>query len=108
MEVRSAVVSVRLTPQEREKLHLEARAAGISLSEIIRSFALRAKVHARRHAISDETLRELSSWGNNLNQMTRKLNEASHNGFSSPLLEKVLQDIPAIYQAILAIAEKVR
>lgn len=108
MEVRSEVVSVRFTYDEREKLHQQAESSGMSMSEIIRTWTLGAKVHARRSTISDDVLRELSSWGNNLNQIARKLNEAGHAGLLPSLFESLQGELGAVHQAVQDLAERVR
>lgn len=71
--IRSCVVPVRLTPDERENLLEIASKHHLSLSELIRRFALRRKLPAAIPEVNIKTYRELAAIGNNLNQLVREL-----------------------------------
>jgi len=71
--IRSCVVPVRLTPEERDKLSAMAKEHHISLSELIRRFALKRKLPPAIPEINIKTYRELAAIGNNLNQLVREL-----------------------------------
>lgn len=77
---------IRLTESERADLQREAEAAGVSLSELVRSRVLKLRRGSVRHtmnraaeppafqAMHPALFAELSRIGNNLNQLTRALN----------------------------------
>ncbi len=71
--IRSCVVPVRLTPDEKEKLQEIASNYHLSLSELIRRFTLRRKLPASIPEVNIKTYKELAAIGNNLNQMVREL-----------------------------------
>jgi hypothetical protein len=73
---RSAVVPVRLTPEERELLHKKASDHRISLSEFIRRMALSRRLPPKpAPEVNKSTYQELARIGNNLNQLLRALHE---------------------------------
>jgi len=71
--IRSCVIPVRLTPEERDKLKEIAESHHVSISELIRRFSLRRKLPAPIPEINIKTYRELAAVGNNLNQMVKEL-----------------------------------
>lgn len=107
MEVRSEVVSVRYAPSTKKKAMERAKAAGMSLSRWAHDASLGVKICAPRPPISDAALRELSAWGNNLNQIARKLNEAGYDGLPDPTREALVCEVRAIHQFVKALAERV-
>lgn len=82
----SKFVTVRVTAEERARLEVEARQAGLGLSDFVRSRIIRgARAGVRRslnRAAAPETFRamspalfaELSRIGNNINQIARLAN----------------------------------
>lgn len=71
--VRSCVVPVRFTPDERDGLKEKASKFHLSLSELIRRFSLRRKLPPAIPEVNIKTYKELAAIGNNLNQLVREL-----------------------------------
>ena len=71
---RSAVVPIRLTPEERDTLLARAREFRISLSEWVRRAALSRRPPPRpAPEVNLKTYQELARVGNNLNQLVRAI-----------------------------------
>ena len=74
MSTRSAVVPVRLTPEERDELVSRAREFRLSLSEWVRRAALSRRLPPKpAPEVNLRTYQELARVGNNLNQLVRAL-----------------------------------
>jgi len=73
-------VTVRFTPFEHAQLMEACQASGRSASDLIRETAAGIKIHARAPAINAELLKELSAWGNNLNQITHRIHTGNTPG----------------------------
>lgn len=77
---RKAVVPIRYTTEERERLYEAARSVGLSLSEYVRRAALKRPMpKASAPEVNRETYRELCRIGNNLNQLMRAIHEGRAN-----------------------------
>lgn len=76
MEARKAVVPIRYTHEERERLYEASRSVGLSLSEYVRRSALKRPMPKPPVSeVNRETYRELCRIGNNLNQLMRSIHE---------------------------------
>lgn len=71
---RTKPVTVRFTPFEHAQLMQAVAETGRSASDLIRETAAGIQIYARTPAINREVLKELSAWGNNLNQIAHRLN----------------------------------
>lgn len=73
---RSAVVPIRVSPEERTQLMDAAKRFHVSLSEFVRRAALKLRMPpAAAPEVNRETYRELCRIGNNVNQLMRAVNE---------------------------------
>ena len=89
---RTAVVPVRLSPEERAHLYALAKLFGLSLSEFIRRAALKRRVGTPAVAeVNRDTYSELCRIGNNLNQMVKVI----HAGKSFVADPKLLAELKA-------------
>lgn len=76
--VRSAVVPIRFSKEERDSLFEQAKNFGISLSEFVRRAALKRRLPpAPPPQINREIYQELSRIGSNLNQVAKKINQGA-------------------------------
>jgi len=67
---------MKVTPEERELFKQKADEAGLTLTDFIKSLVLEKKVKYQKVVkVDDRLLRELNAWGNNLNQIARKINQ---------------------------------
>jgi hypothetical protein len=77
-EHRTRSLGVKLTPSERAELEAAAAAEGVPLSAYVRQLCLRRQstvvAATRRNPEAKALMFELSSIGNNLNQLARKAN----------------------------------
>ena len=88
--IRSAVVPVRLTPEERERLKAQAQPSGMSLSEFVRRAALKRRMPpSAAPEVNRETYTQLCRIGNNLNQLMRAVNESRASGVDPGLLTEL-------------------
>lgn len=75
---RSAVVPIRFSEDERKSLFEQAKSFGVSLSEFVRRAALKRRMPPLPPPqLNRDIYQELSRIGNNLNQVTRKINEGA-------------------------------
>lgn len=70
--VRSVAVMVRLLPEERDTLRLNAGVHGLNMSDYIRQTCL--GIHLRRTPEDKRRLRELARIGANINQLAKWAN----------------------------------
>lgn len=111
---------VRLPTSTVERLREQATAAGCSLSDVLRSHLTLAeakplgKPRPRRRepkklgAVSGADpvlLRELASFGNNMNQLARSVNSGLLGGTPIECIQ-ILSSLRAIEQEIMAISER--
>ncbi len=83
---RTAVVPVRLTPEERDTLLARAREFRVSLSEWVRRAALARRPPPRpAPEVNLRTYQELARVGNNLNQLVRAIHRGEVAADSSQL-----------------------
>ena len=94
--IRSCVVPVRLTPDEREKLLEIASKHHLSLSELIRRFSLRRKLPAAIPEVNIKTYRELAAIGNNLNQLVRELYLGIFRGVDEDFFHNLKKQIKSV------------
>ena len=72
---RAVWVKVRASEAERAEWHAKARAAGLTLSDLVRRSIGRVRTWTVAHAdVERERTRELARLGNNLNQIARWAN----------------------------------
>jgi hypothetical protein len=106
---RSAVIPVRLTPEERELLHKKASDHRISLSEFIRRMALSRRLPPKpAPEVNQNTYQELARIGNNLNQFLRALHEGKIpfvNPASLPELVELRRTLKLIGLQVLGAGE---
>lgn len=87
---RTVVVPVRLSIEERVKLYEAARPFRMSLSGFIRHNALKRRMPtASVGEVNVDTYRELCRVGNNLNQLTRAVNEGRVAGLDVEILHEL-------------------
>ena len=90
---RSAVVPIRVSPEERTQLYEAAKRFSVSLSEFVRRAALKLRMPAAAAPeVNRETYRELCRIGNNVNQLMRAVNEG-RVGQVDPILLGELRDL---------------
>lgn len=65
---------VRFTPAEFTAVQAHAQACGLAMARYVRETAIGAVPRARRHATTDEALRQFARIGNNLNQLAHVAN----------------------------------
>lgn len=65
---------VRCTEAEKQLIKINARKAGLSVTEYIRQMTFRGKVVIQENNLDLETIHQLRKLGINLNQQTKKLN----------------------------------
>jgi uncharacterized protein (DUF1778 family) len=76
MSEKKVLITMKVTPDERELFKQKADEAGLTLTDFIKSLVLEKKVKYQKVVkVDDRLLRELNAWGNNLNQIARKINQ---------------------------------
>lgn len=103
------VVPVRFEKTERDRLQRIAQGRGISLSTLIRLTSTGQQLPPSRLSPVDcETLKELSKWGNNLNQVSHTLNTARQAGvLDEATANRVLGELVTIAGGLSEIRGKV-
>jgi hypothetical protein len=104
---RTRVCTVRLTDDEYDAMQSKLDGTNLTASDLIRAALTRKKVEQRRPKVHTDVLRELSAWGNNLNQVMRLLNTNQQAG--QPLPEGLdLDALDRIAAAVERIAKEMR
>jgi len=85
-------VTVRFTPSEYEKLKQQAEESGKTASDLIRATAAGITIKTRTPAIDAQALKELTHWGNNLNQLAYHCNSGSLRGENADEIRDRIRD----------------
>jgi len=90
-KARDAVVPVRFTPDERDRLKQSALASKVSLSEFIRRAALKRRLPPPpAPEINLKSYQELALIGNNLNQLVRAIHKGKCRRIDVNLIRELL------------------
>ena len=94
---RNITLSIRLTAEEKEALKKKAEQANLSLTDYLLRCSSRKKI---RVINMSKVIVEMKRVGNNLNQITRKINSGD---FKSYNFEKVIEEQRKIYDLLLSV-----
>ena len=98
---RAVWVKVRASEAERAEWHAKARAAGLTLSDLVRRSVGRTRTWTVAHAeVERERTRQVARVGNNLNQIARWAN--THRGAIEAV--EVIGHLVAIRRALAAMS----
>ena len=98
---RAVWVKVRASEAERAEWHAKARAAGLTLSDLVRRSVGRTRTWTVAHAeVERERSRQVARVGNNLNQIARWAN--THRGAIEAV--EVIGHLIAIRRALAALS----
>jgi hypothetical protein len=86
---------VRFTPAEFAAVQARAQTCGLAMARYVRETAIGAVPRARRHATTDDVLRQLARIGNNLNQLAHVAN-ATDRLPTEAQLDRVLGELMAV------------
>jgi len=96
-QIRSAVVPIRLTTDERDSLQITAQSRGLSLSAFVRTIVLGLKLPtATPPEINRRTYLELARIGNNLNQLARAVNSGLVKFLECDTFDKLSEQVRRI------------
>jgi ferritin len=96
-EYYSAVISAKVTPEEREKIKAIAEAKGLTISEFVRKKLLDIEIPerisperlAKKNEIFRKYLAEVNKIGSNINQIARYCNK--HREVDAIVLERLIE-----------------
>ena len=94
---RNVTLSIRLTAEEKEALTKKAKEADLSMTDYILRCSSRKKI---RVVNMEKVIVELKRIGNNINQITRRINSGD---FTSYNFGEVLDEQRKLYNLILSI-----
>ena len=94
---RNITISIRLAAEEKEALKKKAEQANLSMTDYLLRCSSRKKI---RVVNMNKVIVEMKRVGNNLNQITRKINSGD---FKSYNFEKVIEEQRKIYDLLLSI-----
>ena len=98
---RAVWVKVRSSEAERAEWHAKARAAGLTLSDLVRRSVGRTRTWTVAHAeVERERVQQIARIGNNLNQIARWAN--THRGAIEAV--EVIGHLVAIRRALAALS----
>ena len=98
---RAVWVKVRSSEAERAEWHAKARAAGLTLSDLVRRSVGRTRTWTVAHAeVERERVQQVARIGNNLNQIARWAN--THRGAIEAV--EVIGHLVAIRRALAALS----
>ncbi len=98
---RAVWVKVRASEAERAEWHAKARAAGLTLSDLVRRAVGRTRTWTVAHAeVERERVQQVARIGNNLNQIARWAN--THRGAIEAV--EVIGHLVAIRRALAALS----
>ena len=93
---RNITLSIRLTAEEKEALKKTAEQANLSMTDYLLRCSSRKKI---RVVNMNKVIVEMKRVGNNLNQITRRINSGD---FKSYNFEKVIEEQRKIYDLLLS------
>ena len=98
---RNKTLTVRLTEKERNRIISNAMKAGLNTTDYIVKLSLETPIHVAEDV--KPMLLELKRIGNNLNQITTKINSGA---FTSYNFDEVIENQRNLFDVLLAIARK--
>lgn len=98
---RNKTLTIRLTEKEKILIQKKAQKAKLSVTDFLVSASLRTEIHVAEDV--KPMLIELKRIGNNINQITMKINAGA---FSSADFSEVIQGQHLLYEQLLRIAGK--
>ena len=98
---RNKTLTVRLTEKERNRIISNAMKAGLNITDYIVKLSLEIPIHVAEDV--KPMLLELKRIGNNLNQITTKINSGA---FTSYNFDEVIENQRNLFDVLLAIARK--
>ena len=96
---RAKTLTIRLTKAEKEMIKKKARKAQLSVTDFLVTTSLRTEIHVAENI--KPLLIELKRIGNNINQITMKINAGA---FHSADFSDVIQGQRMLYEQLLRIA----
>lgn len=93
-------VTVRFTPEEFHQLRQQAEESGKTASDLIRMTAACVTIKTRTPAIDADALRQLTHWGNNLNQLAYHCNAGSLRGENAEEILSRLRECQAVLERL--------
>ena len=96
---RAETLTIRLTKAEKEMIQKKAKKAQLSITDFLVATSLRTEIHVAEDV--KPLLIELKRIGNNINQITMKINAGA---FSSANFCEVIQGQRLIFEQLLRIA----
>lgn len=97
---RTRLVPIRFTQEEYERIYYMAYDMNLDFSKYVRKLALGQQVRPPLPNISIETYVELGRIGNNLNQLTRAINQEVKLGHSPQLDPVPLVELLTLLQKV--------
>lgn len=94
---RNITLSIRLTAEEKQALKKKADQANLSMTDYLLRCSSRKKI---RVINMNKVIVEMKRGGNNLNQITRRINSGE---FKSYNFEKLIEEQRKIYDLLLSI-----
>ena len=98
---RDTTLTIRLTNSETERFERNAKRAGRSITDYLVLLALETPIHVAEDV--KPLLIELKRIGNNLNQITAKINAGAFRSYN---FEDMIDGQKKIYEQLLEIARK--
>ena len=98
---RAETLTIRLTKAEKKLIQKKAQKAKLSITDFLVSASLRTEIHVAEDI--KPLLIELKRIGNNINQITMKINAGA---FHSADFSEVIQGQRLLYEQLLRIAGK--
>ena len=98
---RNKTLTVRLTERERNRIISNAMKAGLNITDYVVKLSLETPIHVAEDV--KPMLLELKRIGNNLNQITTKINSGA---FTSYNFDEVIENQRNLFDILLAIARK--
>lgn len=98
---RNKTLTIRLTESEKKRIEANASRARRSVTDYIVALSLNVPIHVAEDV--KPLLIELKRIGNNLNQITVKINAGAFHSYN---FQDVLDSQKEIYQQLLAIARR--
>ena len=98
---RDTTLTIRLTKAEKERIERNAKRAGRSITDYLVLLSLEMPIHVAEDV--KPLLIELKRIGNNLNQITAKINAGAFRSYN---FEDMIDGQKKIYKQLLKIARK--
>lgn len=103
-KAKERIFTIRLDDEQKSRLSEKSKKTGLSKAALIRATLDGIIIKPKNDKLTQDVLKEMSAWGNNLNQLAKIANEAVKAGQLRP--DNLYAHLDAIKNELIAIKER--